>query len=189
MLDQLIIDICDHLKASVPELKWIDQDFGQLELFDDRPAVAFPCALIDFQSANYSNLAELAQQGDLTVLVRLGFTPFSSSHAAAPLSVRKKALEYYQIEQKVYIALQGWSPLTPLSPGEGSGGEAGEAYTHPFSRISATPEQRLSANNVQDASGIRVRILAFTTTIEDYSALKKYTKKTVQLGIETEIQL
>jgi hypothetical protein len=183
MFGQLLIDLCDHLKEAVPKLKWIDQDFGQLELFEDRPAVSFPCALIDFQNATYSNHAELTQEGDLTVLVRLGFTPFSNSHVGASLAVRKKALEYYEIEQKVFIALQGWSPL---APGEVAGGET---YTHPFIRVSATTEQRLSANNVQDASGIRVRILAFNTTIEDNSALKKYAAKTVQLGLETEIQL
>lgn len=152
---QLYIDLSTHLKTTVPELKWIDQDFGQLERFEYRPEVSFPCALVDFIAANYSNLAELAQLGEVTINIRMGFAPFSQAHQAAPMSVKEKALEYYTIEQKIFEALQGWR----------------NNFTQPFIRISAVTEQRDN-----DPIGLRVRVITFTTSFEDESNRPIYAK-------------
>lgn len=157
---QLFIDLSEHIKTAVPEIKWIDQDFGQLEQFEYRPAVSFPCVLIDFPLANYSNTGELSQMGDITVQLRLGFAPFDKSHASAPLLVREKAVDYYSIEQKIFEAVQGWNT----------------AYTQPLIRINAGTEQRLSASDQADSIGLRVRVINFSTGFDDLSKLPVYTK-------------
>jgi len=162
---QLYIDLSNRLKTAVPELKWIDQDFGQLERFDYRPDVAFPCALIDFIQATYSNLSMLAQVGEVSVNIRIGFAPFSQSYQAAPLDVKEKALAYYDIEQKVFEAVQGWN----------------NDFTEPFIRVSATTEQRDN-----DAIGLRVRVLTFQTGYQDESNVKRYTKVERPLNVDTE---
>jgi len=156
----LFLDLSTFLKAEVPELRWIDQDFGQLEVFEYRPDVAFPCVLIDFPQAQFSNLSELSQLGDILISVRLGFAPFAQSHHGAPLNVREKALEYYTLEQKVYEKVQGWH----------------NDHCQPLNRTNSQTEQRVSASGSQDASGLRVRVLLFTTSFEDHSAAMKYTK-------------
>lgn len=164
LFGQLYLDYSAHLKTAVPEIRWIDQDFGQLERFKYRPEVVFPCALIDFIQATYSNMAELSQVGEVVINIRLGFSPFSQSHNAAPLDVRERALEYYTVEQKVYEATQGWH----------------NQFTQPFIRQSVTTEQRDN-----DEEGLRVRVLTFTTAYEDLSAMRKYTRKaaTIEIGI------
>jgi hypothetical protein len=165
---QLFLDLCDYLKTAVPELKWIDQDFGQLELFEDRPTVSFPCCLIDFPMATFSNVSGNAQIGDITVQLRMGFAPFDKSYHLAPDVVRQKALEYYAIEQKVYEKLQGWE----------------KDYTQPFSRINSGTEQRMSASDLADKTGIRVRVMNFATGFNDDSALPSYTKAPATLEIQ-----
>lgn len=157
---QLFIDLCAYLKTAVPELRWIDQDFGQLEHYQVRPEVSFPCALIDFISAQYSGLANLAQVGEVAVNIRLGFAPFSQSYHAAPLDVKEKALEFYTIEQKVFEALQGWAPV-----------KDNDNYTQPFSRQSSQTEQRDG-----DQQALRVRVITFTTQFEDNTAPGVYLK-------------
>src|SRR5438045_2520697 len=94
LFGQLFADLADQIKTTLPEIKWIDQDFGQLEMFEYKPNVSFPCALVDFVQANYSNLSENGQIGELMIQIRLGFTPFSQSHALAPTDVREKALNF-----------------------------------------------------------------------------------------------
>lgn len=158
---QLLIDLADHIKEEVPAIKWIDQDFGQLESFEYRPAVDFPCVLIDFVATTYDQLAELAQMGNITVMLRLGFAPFSASNQTAPLDVREKALEYYAIEQKVFEAVHGFET----------------EYSGPLMRVSSDSEQR-------DKDGLRVRILTFTASYEDLSKLPLRTKRTATLKIE-----
>ena len=170
---QLFLALSNHIKTNVPEIKWIDQDFGQLEQFEYRPTVNFPCVLIDFPMAQYSQLSELSQLGDVTVQLRMGFAPFSHSHAAAPTNVREQALEYYQIEQKVFEAVQGFAT----------------EYTQPLIRINAGTEQRLSSSDQADSIGLRVRVMNFSTQFEDNSKLPQYTKQEVDLEIEQEIQL
>jgi hypothetical protein len=170
---KLFLALSDHIKATVPEVKWIDQDFGQLEQFEYRPAVAFPCVLIDYPLANYTGLSELSQLADITVQFRIGFAPFSQSNAEAPLSVREKALEYYQLEQKLYEAIQGFST----------------EYTQPLIRINAGTEQRLSANDVADNMGLRVRVMNFSTQFEDNSKLPVYNQTPATLEVDQEVIL
>ncbi|NOS92457.1 MAG: hypothetical protein HOP30_11080 [Cyclobacteriaceae bacterium] len=173
---QLYIDLSDHLKKEIPDLKWIDQDFGQLEVFEYRAPVTFPCVLIDFTAAQYDNMSLRAQKAIVSVTLRLGFAPFSQTYQAAPLDVKEKALEYYDVEQAVYKALQGWQASGP----EGY-------YCEPFMRISSQTEQRVSASGTQDASGLRVRIITFNTGYDDLSAVPVARKVTASLEITPEI--
>jgi hypothetical protein len=168
---QLFLALSNHIKANVPEIKWIDQDFGQLEQFEYRPAVNFPCVLIDFPMANYSNNSELSQSADITVQLRMGFAPFSQSSTVAPTNSREKALEYYQIEQKIYEAVQGFET----------------EYTQPMIRINAGTEQRLSASDQADSIGLRVRVMNFATQFEDNSKLPVYNQTPATLEVDQEI--
>lgn len=154
LFGQLYVDFSSYLKAAVPKLKWIDMDFGQLENFEYKPEVAFPCALVDFPDANFSNLSNLHQLGEFLMQIRIGFTPFSSSHQPAPLSVKEKALEYFTIEQEIYEAVQGWS----------------NGVIQPLIRVNALTDKRF------EEIGLRVRVLTFATSCEDNSAKGKYVK-------------
>lgn len=149
---KLYLELADHLKEQVPALRWIDQDFGQLEEDDIRPATSFPCALIDIGDADYTDLSENVQHGTVRVLIRLGFAPFSSSHQGAPGSVKDKALQYYNLEQQIYEAVQGWY----------------NEFSTPFTRRKFATEGRNDK--------LRVRVLMFETTYEDESAMVQYSK-------------
>lgn len=176
---QLLIDIQTRLAAQVNEIKWTDQDLGQLEHFEYKPSVSFPCALIDFAQANYSALAENAQIGDIAIQIRLGFAPFSASNNVAPTNVREKALSFYDIEQKVFEALMGWAPDAPAGNAEFEEGK----YTQPFVRVSAITEHRDN-----DQMGLRVRVLTFSTTYQDESAQVTFTKHAAGLVVNEDIQ-
>ncbi len=158
---RLFLELCDYLTEKVPAIKWVDQDFGQLE--EPHPPVIFPCCLIDFQSTPYSELSNLAQLGMPTVTFRLGDNPLSSSQSGAPVLVRKKAVEFYQLEQDVYKAVQGFFTV----------------YTSPFNRVGADTERR--------NDNIRVRQLSFTTSYEDRSAVKQTIRKSAPLSVSSEI--
>lgn len=152
---KLYLDLSDHIRQAVPEIMWIDMDFGQLERFRYRPGVNFPCVLIDFPQANYSNMAELSQIGDVLVAVRLGFAPFSQTYQEAPQNIREEGLKYFDLEQKLFEAVQGWN----------------NEYCQPLSRVSAATEQRDN-----DEEGLRVRVLTFSTGYEDDSNYRTYQK-------------
>jgi hypothetical protein len=140
------LDICERIRTEVPEIEWIEQDFGQ-DVFDKwRPNVAFPAVLIDFPSANYDAESGLSQFGEVTLSVRLLVAPFTQSYDDAPIEVKEDALQYFEIEQKLINALHGWMP--------------DDGYCQPLIRSS------IQSNNRNDI-GLRIRNLVFTTAYEE----------------------
>lgn len=105
----LYLKVMARIKEKVPEVRYIDQDLGQLEHYDIRPAVSFPCVLVDVDSFTFSEAGQIKQIGEGMLIIRLGVPAFSSSNNLAPDAVRLKALEYYLIEEKIHEALHGWS--------------------------------------------------------------------------------
>lgn len=144
---QLFIALQKHITAEVPEIRFIDLDLGQLEEYEVRPTVPFPCVLIDFTEAQYSNLSRLQQWADITINIRLGFSPYSSSSSITPDVPKEKSLQFFEIENKLYKALHGFTA---------------DDCVQPLIRTSAATERR--------EDSYRVRALTFTTATEDEEA-------------------
>lgn len=157
----------EYLKTEVPELKYVNQDLGQLEYYTmDSPAVSWPCALLDLNDTTYSDLLNNVQEANqATVTVRIGHNPYSGTSNLQPEDVRIKGLFIYELEQKVYQKLQGWT----------AGG-----ICSPLSRIRKVTEKR-------DEDAFRVRVLIFSTAFEDDGATKAVQKLTVPITVDPEI--
>lgn len=148
MFAQLLILIQEKIASDIPEIKWCDQDFGQLENYEERPAVAWPCTLVDFLTTTYGQLSNDVQEANFSLQLRLGFNPYSSTSGATPIPYREKALEYYEIEEKIFTTFQGWT----------AGG-----LIQPMTRVSGQTEPR------EDI--YRVRVINFTSWFEDATAV------------------
>ena len=161
--------LCVALKAriqqSVPEILLVEQDFGQLANYNTMPSISWPCVLIDFTPLDYSNESLFVQWGDVTVRLRLAYPPVTP-----PDSVSDKALALYEIEGKLFKALQGWQPTD----------EEGNAIGEPLMRAQTSTE----VPNEYDVRGIRVRIISFATAFEDSSATPVNSIQTAGLDIE-----
>lgn len=90
---------------------FVDRDFGQLDN-GSRPPVNWPAVVIRIVEGNYGNLAQNGQKGVLSVSIRIAFKPLSSASNITPAIYRNKALEYYELEQRMYALLHGWKPGT-----------------------------------------------------------------------------
>jgi hypothetical protein len=128
---------------TVTALKWIDAEAGQLEFFETRPPVAFPCALIDVEYPQCEDLGDTLQQCTARVTVRLAFEPAGITSGAAPTLVRDKALAMFDVVSACYSAFQGWSDT-----------EVGS-----FSRMSQITEKR--------EDNLKVIIQVWETTFEE----------------------
>lgn len=152
-----------RIKEKVPQIKYIDQDMGQLENYGLRPAVAFPCLLIDTDEFEFSEQGnEPRQLADGFIIIRMGVPAWSSSSGFTPAGVREKALQYYEVENAIVKALHYWSP-------DG------------FSRL-----LRRKVRTEKRDDEIRVRIIAFQVLFTDESCVKTKTtvaKPAAQVGI------
>lgn len=104
-----------HILAQVPEIKWVDLDLGQLEIYQQRPAVAFPCVLIDFPDTQYREKQLGFQHGEPQISFKLGFPPFTQTSSTAPVAVAEMGLQFFELEHKLFLALQDFNPGPDLN--------------------------------------------------------------------------
>jgi len=142
---RIFLAIQERIEQTVSEIKHIDHDLGQLEGYSNRPEVAFPCILTDFDQWQFENLGANSQQAQGDVIIKLAFAQVADSSNLTQLVWRNKALEYYDIEWKLHKALQGWSPA----------GDIGY-----LTRTSVTTENR--------PMGVRIRTLRYRLEFEDF---------------------
>jgi len=162
---QLFLAIQTRIINMVPEIKWIDQDVGQLEHYEVRPSVQFPCILIDFMNTQYNQEGNNTQMVNLQIELRLGFSPFQSANSVSPDISKQQALQFYEVEQKVYEALNNWVPADA----------EGNSLTEPLIRFQAATERRNDP--------YRIRTMQFVTATEDDTAVPKTTKQRIKLAI------
>jgi hypothetical protein len=108
-MEQLLQDIQNRLLAQVPDLKYVDEDWGQLDYYSPNPPVKFPCALIDIFRADWSNEGKLLQTGLVQVRIILADWRISNSSGAAPAGQKEKAMAVRVLERQIFQALHGWS--------------------------------------------------------------------------------
>lgn len=143
---QMYLEIMARIKDQVPDISYINFDLGQLENYGERPAVSFPCVLLDFDNFTFSDMLSNSQIAEGTVRVRFAFAPFSNTSSLTPQIAQAKGLNYLEIERKLYKALHGWD-----------GTDFGALM-----RESVETEKR--------EDDLRVRAMNFSTTFQDNSA-------------------
>jgi hypothetical protein len=141
--------ISARIALKVPAVKWIDTDIGQLENYGGvgyKPAVNWPCALIDFDEWTFEDVTDNIQIGTGVVVIRSACTPYSNTSAITPQLVKDMGLLYYDIDQALYEALNGWTAA-------------------PFSLLA-----RRSTRTERRNDNIRVRVSRYQCIIKDLSA-------------------
>lgn len=106
-MEELIQSFQNKLATDVPDLKYIDEDWGQLDYYENYPPVQFPCALIDVQSAQYTHDGQLQQRGVLTIVVKLYLLKLSNTSTHAPQSQKDEAKRGWTLLKEVNRALHG----------------------------------------------------------------------------------
>lgn len=132
------------LLSDIPELKWIDLNVGQLT--EENPPVAFPCALIDIEMPQCTDIETTMQQVAGTFKITLAFKAYGETNNKTETTMRSNALAYFKTTNLVYRKLQGF----------------GNENFYPFSRTAQNPE------NLRP--GLKVVAMRFETSWHDYSA-------------------
>lgn len=156
---QLLLAIQECVKNKLPEIRYCNQDLGQLEVYTGgSPSVSWPCLLIDFSDVDLTDLGRYEQQGEFTLRFRLGFNPFSQTSNLQDEDVRKLGLYYYALENKIHAIFHGWIPMHH------------ENKTEPLCQPLSC--RKIFTENRQDDT-FRVRGLNFTGGFMDDSASPK----------------
>jgi hypothetical protein len=114
-MKNIVLSVQQQLISEVPELLYIDKDWGQLNY--EQPPVKFPCALIDISSADYTQFSASKQQRAKAVIeitvVNRNLVPTSASS-----SRKEDGYKIFDIIEKIHGALQRFydddKSFTPL---------------------------------------------------------------------------
>lgn len=105
----MIKDVLTAVQKSllnIPGLKYVAEDWGQLDYYTNRPPVEFPCALIDIQGADYADLSRQHQQADATFTIRIAdYRPVNVS--ALSQESDEESFYIFDLLAEIYKALQG----------------------------------------------------------------------------------
>lgn len=153
-MKQLLTDIKTRL-TQVAELKYIDTDWGQLDI--PNPPVKFPCALVDIMQGSFSDQAHGSQTGLLEISVRIAYMPLSPGSTGANTDQQSKALLIFDLIASINSSLHCWH-------------QAGSNYG-PLTRTAIRKAKRLD--------GIREYQVNYRVDLKDSSAVKPVLKATV----------
>jgi hypothetical protein len=157
----LFLAIQDRILDQVPEIKYIDQNLGQYMHEEFRKQILSPTVLIDFPNTDFSELQGNNQFGAVTIVLTLFYDIWDHTNSLTPLYIKEAGLKYLEVNQKLYMALQGWNP------------DFCEALIR-------TQSKGHNANE----TGFRVKETTFTTQFEDYSCDDN--SQTIKLGLRSE---
>lgn len=93
---------------TIPELRYIDLDKGQLEGYELKPSVSFPAALISIQLPRCEDLGAKKQRCQALITIRLAFDISGNTSNITPADKRADSLAYFDIVESVYAKLQGF---------------------------------------------------------------------------------
>jgi hypothetical protein len=105
-MKDLYNDILAAITANVPTVRWVDFDLGQLD-GTELPPVSYPCVLIGFEGATYSEVSQLIQLGEVSLSIRVAFKTFERTGSAINTTFRDVGLAHLDVLRQVHFALQG----------------------------------------------------------------------------------
>ena len=118
---QLILENVKNKLAAIGDLKYIDNDWGQLDDYSPNFPVKWPCALVDVTDARYSNIGKdptmlpaNRQQAEIILTITIATLRLSASNQKAP--IKPDSNDIYLIIQTVHELLHGQSPTPQAGP-------------------------------------------------------------------------
>ena len=108
-MEKLLQDLINLFGQLLPELRTVDEDYGQLEMLNqenrDTYPLTFPAVLIDAPDVQWSNIKGLSQKGLATIRVRLILDCYDDTHYGS--TTTEKIAERAAMRSQVHQLLQG----------------------------------------------------------------------------------
>ena len=103
----IIKDLQDMLAHELPDVKYIDKDWGQLGM--EQPPVGWPCILIDIEQVEIRPLTDGNEQHKATVVLTVANKRTNSSSAHAPRVAKEKSMETIDLTDDIHNLVQDYA--------------------------------------------------------------------------------
>jgi hypothetical protein len=103
-----------ELLEKVAGIKYVDEDWGQLDYYSQSPPVKWPCTLIDVSNADFTDKVrnrhfkpQMRQDAQCVLTIRLANLKLSNSSHKAPATQKAHAAHIKELAQLIHTDLQG----------------------------------------------------------------------------------
>lgn len=94
-----------------PKIKYISEDWGQLNYYDSACPVQWPCVLFDINQGTFSNIGHTKQEGSLSITVTVAHLRLTPNSARASTKQIEHSWEVGHLVEGVHQLLQGFRPV------------------------------------------------------------------------------
>jgi hypothetical protein len=106
MITKLLQAIQDKI-AAISGIAYADENWGQLDDYASNAPVKFPCALIDLNTAQWTNKGQHLQSGTATIAIDIARQKLTNTSAKASAWQKEKAWEIHDLMSNVHQAIHG----------------------------------------------------------------------------------
>ncbi len=112
-MESLIYNLIGLISQEMPELRTVDEDYGQLENLrneqEDMYPLTFPAVLIDAPETEWSNASQGCQEGTAWLRVRLILDCYDDTHAGSDTT--DGILARHETCQQLHHLVSGFRPV------------------------------------------------------------------------------
>ena len=149
MINDILTLIQNRLAETQRTIRYMDENWGQLDYYNDNPPVQWPCVLLELQSASWRNQAKRVQDGELRITLTVADIKTANTSYRAPAMQKQTSAAIWILLSNIHKALHGWCP----------GAEFGTMA-------------RLSTQRVRREDGIRQFDVTYSCLCTDASAME-----------------
>ena len=109
--------------AEIPQLKYIDENWGQLDYYSPNMPVQYPCVLIDIGQVQYSNLGkdltktpQQRQIAQVQIKITIANMRLTNTSLLAPRRQKEDAWSIWTLIEMIHQKIHGISLLPNVTP-------------------------------------------------------------------------
>jgi len=114
---KIVLENIQKTIGTIPSLKYIDEDWGQLDDYSPNPPTKFPLALIDISNLDYSQIGtdrkaipQNRQMATGTITITIANIRISNTSFISPKQQKDNVWGIWNIIEDIHKCLQGYRP-------------------------------------------------------------------------------
>lgn len=107
-MKEILEAVMERLQEEVGNLRYIAEDWGQLDYYHDTPPVKFPCALVSMNRLQFESETRQTRRARMNILIRVADAPAVSATMAAPEQHTQQAFAIFDLMERIGNCLYGF---------------------------------------------------------------------------------
>ena len=103
-MEEIFIAIMERIAEKMPELSYIDEDYGQLEAGaeEDHYPVTFPCVLVGNAESDWNDLGYGVQKSESLITIRLAIDCYDDTHYTSGTYDKVRERQLVRVKSRDY---------------------------------------------------------------------------------------